>query len=125
MDNANIHNSAARRNAVLTQLNPHLKQLLGDNDYKDAPPVLLGENFSSLAKEWIEAAALTKTLQTNKSAEFSQESPPKILKPRGWRTPQRQLQQTEGLATAGKQELSQAPAVKEMTMYKQSCALVL
>ena len=63
MGNANLHNSATRRNVVLTQLNPQLKQLLGDNDYKDAPPMLFGENFGSLARERIEAAAaLTKIL---------------------------------------------------------------
>ena len=43
MGNANFHNSTARRNAVLTQLNPQLKQILGDHDYKDVPPCCLGK----------------------------------------------------------------------------------
>jgi len=68
MDNTNQHNSIACSNAVLTLLNPQLKQLLGDTDCKEVPPMLFGENFGSLAKERLEAAAvaLTKTLQTNK-----------------------------------------------------------
>ena len=63
MGNANQHNSIARRNALLMQLNPQLKQLVEDVDFKKAPPFLFGENFGTLAKERIEeAAALTKTL---------------------------------------------------------------
>ena len=63
MGNANQHNSIARRNALLMQLNPQLKQLVEDVDFKEAPPFLFGENFGTLAKERIEAAAaLTKTL---------------------------------------------------------------
>ena len=63
MGNANQHSSIARRNALLMQLNPQLKQLVEDVDFKEAPPFLFGENFGTLAKERIEtAAALTKTL---------------------------------------------------------------
>ena len=63
MDNANQHNSIACRNALLLQLNPQLKQLVEDVDFKEAPLFLFGENFGTLAKERIEAAAaLTKTL---------------------------------------------------------------
>ena len=63
MSNANQHNSIACRNALLMQLNPQLKQLVEDVDFKEAPPFLFGENFGTLAKERTEAAAaLTKTL---------------------------------------------------------------
>ena len=77
MGNANQHNSIARRNALLTQLNPQLKQLVEDVDFKDAPPLLFGENFGTLAKERIEAAAaLTKTLGLEKSRQDFQKSHP-------------------------------------------------
>ena len=83
--NANQHNSIARRNAVLTQLNPQLKQLLGDADYKDAPPMLFGDNFGSLAKERLKAAAaLTKTLGTDKNRQgFHKSHPQKYRSHRG------------------------------------------
>jgi len=49
--NANQHNSIVCRNALLTQLNPHLKQLVEDIDFKEAPPLLFEENFGILADE--------------------------------------------------------------------------
>ena len=50
------------------QLNPQLKQLVKDADFKEAPPFLFGENFGTLAKERLEAAAaLTKTLRVDKA----------------------------------------------------------
>lgn len=77
MGNANQHNSIAHRNALLTQLNPQLKQLVEDIDFKEAPPLLFGENFGTLAKERIEAAAaLTKTLGLDKSRQGFQKSHP-------------------------------------------------
>ena len=75
MGNANQHNSIARRNALLMQLNPQLKQLVEDVDFKEAPPFLFGENFGTLAKERIEAAAaLTKTPGIDKSRQGFQKS---------------------------------------------------
>ena len=45
-----------------------MKQLVEDINFKEAPPFLIGENFGTLAKERIEAAAaLTKTLGIDKS----------------------------------------------------------
>ena len=46
MGNANQHNSIARRNALLMQLNPQLKQLVEDVDFKEAPPFLFGETLA-------------------------------------------------------------------------------
>ena len=52
---------------MLTQMNPQLKGLMRDNDFKDAAPLLFGDNFGALAKERLEAAAaLKKTLGTDK-----------------------------------------------------------
>ena len=51
MGNANHHTSVSRRNALLTQLNLRLKPLFTDADFKEAPPLLFGENFGALAKE--------------------------------------------------------------------------
>ena len=84
MGNANQHNSIARRNALLIQLNPQLKQLVEDVDFKEAPPFLFGENFGTLAKERIEAAAaLTKTLGIDKSRQGFQKSHPQGNQSRG------------------------------------------
>ena len=49
MGNANHHTSVSRRNALLMQLNPRLKPLFTDADFKEAPPLLFGESFGSLA----------------------------------------------------------------------------
>jgi len=69
MGNANFHNSAARRQALMTQLNPKLKQLFSGTDFKDAPPFLFGENFGVLAKECLEASeALRKSVSSDKGA---------------------------------------------------------
>ena len=75
--NANQHNSIAHRNALLLQLNPQLKQLVEDVDFKEALPFLFAENFGTLAKERLEAAAaLTKTLGVEKSRQGFQKSHP-------------------------------------------------
>ena len=67
LGNANSHNTAARRNSLLMQMNPRLKELLRDKDFEESAPMLFGENFDSLAKERLEAAAaLTKTLSMDK-----------------------------------------------------------
>ena len=67
LGNANSHNTAARRNSLLMQMSPCLKELLRDKDFKESAPMLFGENFGSLAKERLEAAAaLTKTLSMDK-----------------------------------------------------------
>ena len=67
LGNANAHNSMARRKELLTHMNPKLKELVDDMDFKEAPPVLFGDNFATLAKERLEAAAaLTKTLGSDK-----------------------------------------------------------
>ena len=67
LGNANAHNTVARRKALLTQMNPRLKDLVRDGDFKDVAPMLFGENLGTLARERLEAAAaLTKTLGTEK-----------------------------------------------------------
>ena len=67
LGNANAHNTVAHRKALLTQMKPRLKDLVRDWDFKDAAPMLFGENFGTLARERLEAAAaLTKTLGIEK-----------------------------------------------------------
>ena len=67
LGNANYHHSTARRQALLLQLNPKLKQLVSEADFKDAAPYLFGENFGKLAKERLEAAeALKKATSSDK-----------------------------------------------------------
>ena len=67
LGNSNIHNIVVRRKALLIQMNPHLKDLVRDGDFKDVAPMLFGENFGTLARERLEAAAaLTKTLGIEK-----------------------------------------------------------
>ena len=41
-------------------MNPQLKSLFVDEDFADAPPFLFGEHFTSLAKEYLEAALVLK-----------------------------------------------------------------
>ena len=66
------------------QLNPQLKQLVEDVDFKEAPPFLFGENFGKLAKERLEAAAaLTKTLGVDKSRQGFHRSHPQGNRGRG------------------------------------------
>ena len=66
------------------QLNPQLKQLVEDVYFKEAPPFLFGENFGTLAKERIKAAAaLTKTLGIDKSRQGFQKSHPQGNQSRG------------------------------------------
>ena len=68
LGNANFHHSASRRQALMLQLNPKLKQLFSDADFKDAAPYLFGENFGTLAKECLEAAeALKKATFSDKA----------------------------------------------------------
>jgi len=56
MGNANFLNSAARRQVLMTQLNPKLRQLFSGTNFKDAPTFLFGEKFGVLAKERLEAS---------------------------------------------------------------------
>ena len=68
LGNANFHHSASRRQALMLQLNPKLKQLFSDADFKDAAPYLFEENFGTLAKERLEAAeALKKATFSDKA----------------------------------------------------------
>ena len=67
MGNVNYHYSTACRQALMLQLNPKLKQLFPDSDFKDAAPYLFGENFGTMAKEHLEAAeALKKATSSDK-----------------------------------------------------------
>ena len=84
MGNANQHNFIAHSNALLIQLNPQMKQLVEDIDFKEAPPFLFGKNLGTSAKERIEAvAALTKTIGIDKSRHGSQKSHPQGNQSRG------------------------------------------
>ena len=60
LGNASQHHGVQCRQAILQQLNPHLKSLNKDEDFADAPPYLFGERFASLAKECLEAALVLK-----------------------------------------------------------------
>ena len=62
LGNASQHHTVHRRQAILQQLNPQLKPLVKDEDFVDAPPLLFGERFASVAKEHLEAAAVLKKL---------------------------------------------------------------
>ena len=66
LGNANYHHSTTRRQALLLQLNPKLKQLASDADFKDSALYLFGENFGTLAKERLEAAEALKKLPLTK-----------------------------------------------------------
>ena len=67
MGNANYHSTVARRNTILMQLNPQLKPLFSDADFKDAAPFLFGENFGTVAKERMDVStALKKTTYTDR-----------------------------------------------------------
>ena len=71
-----------------------------DGDFKDVAPMLPGENFGTLARERLEAAAaLTKTLANRKaSSRFSQGPLSKIQRLWGCRPLQQPLQ-AKGMAT--------------------------
>jgi len=45
MGNTNTHHSAARRQTLMIQLDPKLKQLFYGDDFKDVAPFLFGEKF--------------------------------------------------------------------------------
>jgi len=67
MSNTNYHTTVAHKNAILMQLNPHLNRPFSDVDFKNAAPLLLGENFGTVAKEQLDAAtALKKTTFTDR-----------------------------------------------------------
>ena len=86
MGNANYHHSTECRKALLQHLNPLLKQLIEESDFKEAPAMLFGENFGVVAKQRIEAAAaLKKTLATDKGKQgFWQSHPQKNWGQGGW-----------------------------------------
>ena len=68
MSNANYKHSFDRRHALMMQLNPKLKQLFSYKDFKDAAPFLFGEQFSTQAKDRLEAAeVLRKTMAAENS----------------------------------------------------------
>ena len=76
MGNANYYHSTARRQVLMLQVNPKLKQLLPDGDFKDAAPYLFGENFGALAKERLEAAeALKKAISSDNRRGFQRSHP--------------------------------------------------
>ena len=57
-----------RRHALMMQLNPKLKQLFSNKDFKDAAPFLFGEQFGTQARDHLEAAeALRRTMTTENS----------------------------------------------------------
>jgi len=60
LGNASQHHAVQCHQAVLQQLNPQLKSLIKDDDFKDAPPHLFGEHFASVAKGCLEAATVFK-----------------------------------------------------------------
>ena len=85
LGNASAQNTIDRRKAILTQMNSRLKSLVRDADFKEAAPLLFGDNFATLAKERLEAAAaLTKTLNIDKQSRRDfQKGHPQKFKGRG------------------------------------------
>jgi len=81
MGNMSVYHSKDRRRALLQHLNPQLKQLVEESDFKDATPMLFGENFRAVAKTRLDAAlTLKKTLVPNKWKRGFQQSHPQ----KGW-----------------------------------------
>ena len=77
MGNASFHHSTERRRGLLQHLNPQLKQLVAESDFMEAAPMLFGENFGTIAKQRLEAAAaLKKTLAPNKWKQGFRQSHP-------------------------------------------------
>ena len=118
MGNGNYHHSSERRKILLQHLNPQLKQLVEESDFKEAPPILFGENFGSVAKQKIEAAAaLKKTLAPDKGKWSFRGSYP--LELQGWQLCL--LWPKERLAAQGEQSSWEDTAVKEMTRCRYVC----
>ena len=85
MGNVNYHHSSEYRKVLLQHLNPLLKQLIEESDFRDAPPMHFWENFEVLPKQRIEAAAaLKKTPATAKGKQFLAEPPSEELGLQGW-----------------------------------------
>ena len=77
MGNASFHHSTERRRALLQHLNPQLKQLVEESDFKNAAPMLFGDDFGAIAKQRLEAAAaLKKTLAPSKWKQGFRQSHP-------------------------------------------------
>ena len=103
MGNANYQHSMSRWHALMTQLNPKLKQPFSHKHFKYTAPFLFREMFSALAKDRLEAAeALRMKLSERQWLQRTQKRfserpfPEKQL--RGWQ-PVQQLGDSMGLAT--------------------------
>ena len=86
MGKVNYHNLVSRRNVLLTQLNPRLKPLFNDADFKDSAPYLFGDNFDSLAKQRLGmVTALKKTAYIDRGSQrgFQRGHPQKTQGRRG------------------------------------------
>ena len=70
LGNASVQNTIDQRKAILTQMNSQLKGLVRDADFKEATPLLFGDNSATLAKERLEAAAALKTLNPEKQPQW-------------------------------------------------------
>ena len=81
LGNTNAQNTVARRKALLVQMNPRLKDLVRDGDFKEAAPMLFGNGFRT--KERL--AALMKMLGMDKPrSDFYKGCRSGHYKPRGW-----------------------------------------
>ena len=60
LGNASQHHAVQCRQVILQQLNPKLKSLIKDEDFRDAPSFLFNERFASVTKECLDAAAVLK-----------------------------------------------------------------
>jgi len=81
--NASQHHAVQHRQVILQQLNPKLKSLIKDEDFRDATTFLFGERFASVAKERLDAAAvLKKTVVTGKLV-FQRSHPQKYFQTYG------------------------------------------
>ena len=92
MGDVSQHQSSLRRKQLLQHLNPQLKELMKEDDFVAAQPYLFGEDFGSIAKAKLEAAASLKKAvypQSNKGKQGFQGGYPRrnIRGRRGSRQP--------------------------------------
>ena len=118
MGNASFCHSTERRRALLKHLNPQLKQLVEEIDFKNAAPMLFGDDFEASAKQRLEAAALKKTLALGKWKQgFLAESPSSKLGPWRWQTFDKRL--GKRMAVQEQQSSWQSSSTQEMTICSQ------
>jgi len=99
MGNANYHNTMARRNAILMQLNPRLKPLCSDADFKTAAPFLVEKaSVTWLKNDWTLLPHSRRQLSwTEREIGIFIRATPRGIMVAGWQPAQRPIP-TQGLA---------------------------